>query len=275
MNFRDFIPPIVYKLKGSPAARKHQTQVFDSYAAASARCPGQAYEDHRLVEVIFQKTLHLSKNIDKSPLALTDSFLQSLSAILLVFRHTQHDRLNVLDFGGACGAHYFLLRSLLPENLKIQWIVVETPVMIAKAQQLETDELHFCNSISAARNMMSDINLIHSSGTIQYLPDVESTLIEMMDCMSTFLFFNRLVLSGKEKIVTIQESLLSANGPGPMPAGLEDGLCRYPITYFPKEQLEHSVGQIYQIKFRLNETLDSFSGKPLFINSGFFAERYQ
>jgi hypothetical protein len=49
-----------------------------------------------------------------------------------IFRHllsNSSDEISVLDFGGACGAHYFETRPLLEKKIKFNWNVVEKDKM--------------------------------------------------------------------------------------------------------------------------------------------------
>ncbi|MBM3145509.1 MAG: methyltransferase, TIGR04325 family [Chloroflexi bacterium] len=274
MKYQDFIPPILYKVVHrfvSISSRRNRT--FESYAAALESCRGRGYEDSLLVDVVYSKTIRLRKQADTSSIPLQDSTLQSLAAILMAQNSNRTDEFIIMDFGGACGAHYFMFRPLLPSGVKIRWIVVETPAMVRRGRGLETEELRFHESILGVKARLGHVDLIHSSGTLQYVPDPENTVREMLDCAPNFLFLNRLALSAKDKIITLQESLLSSNGPGPMPEDIQDRLCRYPVTYFPKARFENLLCQKYNIRFRLGETLASFSDTPLFTNGGYLAER--
>ncbi len=75
--------------------------------------------------------------------------------------------MNVVDFGGACGAHYFHLKKLI--NKKFNWTVVETPAMVAMAKSLETDELKFTADLEQA--LKGKVDLIHTSGALQCVDD--------------------------------------------------------------------------------------------------------
>jgi putative methyltransferase (TIGR04325 family) len=276
MQPSDFIPPILYKLATRLSNRRTQNQpakLFSSYAEAQNVCQRFGYENAALIDVVFQKTIRLMNRPDLTTQPLTDFLIQSLNALLIALYSSQRNELTVMDFGGACGAHYFLVRSLLPPGTILHWGVVETPAMVTKAKLLETDELSFYDSIADAKESLDQIDLLHSSGTIQYVPDPENSIEEMLKCDPHFLFLNRLALSRGEKIITIQESLLSSNGPGPMPEGMRDGSCRYPITYFPKTQLEEMLNRDYQIKISLGETTISLIDKQLLVNGGYLVER--
>jgi putative methyltransferase (TIGR04325 family) len=89
--------------------------------------------------------------------------------------------LNVIDFGGAAGAHYFTIRALLPSEYQLRWVVVETPAMAAGgAKHLANDELSFTAKLQEAEAKLGHIDLLHSSGTLQCLPDPIEQLRSMM-----------------------------------------------------------------------------------------------
>jgi hypothetical protein len=84
---------------------------------------------------------------------------------------------------------------------------------------------------------------------------------------------NRLALSIGVKIIVIQESFLSENGPGELPKGVQDRICKYPITYFPKEALETIIKTKYVTKLTFPGTKEQVAGCEVISNSGFVAER--
>jgi putative methyltransferase (TIGR04325 family) len=82
----------------------------------------------------------------------------------------------VLDFGGAFGVHY---KEACLHSKNLRWAVLETPAMVRKASEIETDQLRFFSSISDAASWLESIDLMHSSGALQYVPDPERTLGEL------------------------------------------------------------------------------------------------
>jgi putative methyltransferase (TIGR04325 family) len=238
-------------------------------------CPDSGYGDSDLADMVYRKTMRLKeRSSDDPPIPTSDALIHSLLAVLITAQsHRQDNKINVVDLGGACGAHYLVIRPLLNPDVKLNWAVVETSTMAQRAKPLETEELKFYPSLSSAQENCDRIDLLHSSGTIQYVSDPRRTIEEILDFMPTFIFLNRLALSEKKTIVAIQNSLLSANGPGPAPDDVPDRISHYPVTYFPKTQLEKMLRPKYQIKLRFSETTSSFGGELLFINGGLLAER--
>jgi putative methyltransferase (TIGR04325 family) len=137
---------------------------------------------------------------------------------------------SVLDFGGACGAHYALAARVSPG---IRWAVVETPAMVARASELATGTLQFFNSISLANEWLGGAELVHSSGALQYTPDPESTLKQLCDLRAAKMLWARMLLSTNALEHEIQTSRLSDNGPGQLP-GLKEKAVKYGRTKIPE-----------------------------------------
>jgi hypothetical protein len=95
----------------------------------------------------FDKTRLVKDQMLDGRFPLSDTAAQSLFAVLLASQTSKmQNQFNVIDFGGACGTHYFQLRSYIPPEIRMDWIVVETTAMAKQAQAFETEELHFVDS---------------------------------------------------------------------------------------------------------------------------------
>ena len=57
----------------------------------------------------------------------------------------------------------------------------------------------------------------------------------------------------ENKIITIQVSKLSDNGPGPLPSGFQDKHILYPITFISLIDVENLLLEKYEIRFLMNE----------------------
>ena len=189
------------------------------------------YQDPDLVEVVFAKTVALedaslfsfpaSAGLDQTVLGV--AYAASLIA----------DRpLRVLDFGGACGFHHRVSGAALP-HIATRWAIVETAAMAKRAAALATDSLQFFDRIPDAIDWLGDIDLMHSSGTLQCIGEPESVLTELCSIGARVLAWNRLSLSSGARVSVEQTSMLSENGPGPMPANFVDRQVSYARTEIP------------------------------------------
>jgi len=275
MKIKDFIPPVLYRIFIDPEkVEKRPPDFFSTFMEAQQSCSGLGYEEDVLVRTVFEKTIILKAQLQDGEISFSDSMTQTLLAVLLSsLRRGMKGRINIIDFGGACGAHYFQIRPFLPPDVQVDWVVVETHAMIGKARAIETNELHFVASLDEAKERLKNVDLFYSSGTIQYAPSPQTILEEIKACDPEFVFLNRLALSQSTEMITIQETMLSANGPGTLPDGIEDRLCRYPITYFPKQTLEEILTCQYKILLRFNDVKTSMGSGKVIMNSGYYLER--
>lgn len=257
-------------------SKKASPQYFQTFQDAKLASHGNGYEEEELVDVVFQKTLAFRDHFSTlNSLSLTEASSESLLSLLLTLQTLPSREIRVIDYGGACGIHYFIAKAgLRGDNVKIHWSVVETPALVRKARLMETDELYFFDNIAEAVRTMGGVDLLHSSGAIQYLPDPYESLNDIVNAGAPFLMLNRLALStGDKDIIKIQETKLSANGPGPLPTGFDDRICRYPITYIQRDKLNKFIQDHYRMRFDFNERkLSHLDGQPI-IASGFLAER--
>jgi putative methyltransferase (TIGR04325 family) len=277
MDLNKFLNSIKYFIKKSLAKQKKTPAKYTTFKEATDACLGYGYENEMLVDVVYKKTLRYKDEINSSlPLMAFEGSLQSMIGILLLQLNSNKKKtINVIDLGGACGAHYFYMRTALGNKTSFKWHIVETPAMVNKAKALETDELRFFNTITTAKDAFdTDIDYFYSSGAIQCVPDPENTLKEILDCKARYITLSRLALSlGSQEVIIIQESMLSTNGPGPLPVGIQDRLCKYPLIYFPKHRLEELIREKYSIVLRFGESTSNIIENQRIINTGYFAER--
>ena len=82
-----------------------------------------------------------------------------------------------------------------------------------------------------------------------------------------------LAVSGRD-VITVQSSLLSDNGPGPMPEGLRDGECKYPVTFARKQAFDAIVESKYRIRLLLEDNSGMFRvGSEQIVGAAYLAER--
>ena len=212
---RDFVPPIAVTLarkvfSASAASRPAAQQTYVTYEAALADCGGQGYEDSDLVEVVRHKTQAYRA---RGAQLVTPTNAHSLCAL---WASIQAPDIHVLDFGGACGAHYFLARAVLPRSYRLHWTVVETPAMASAAAVFATEELTFCSSLPVGQSF----DLLHASGSLQCVRRPRECLAELLALRARYIFFSRLALTtAADDVIVVHESMLSAHGPGPMAPG--------------------------------------------------------
>ena len=243
--WRDFIPPVIVRaarsLRGRPRPKR-----YDSYEAALAECSDRGYENRDIIEVVYRKTMRYRDNIESGAHPVRPSSADAYSLFSLL-SSISNGKIKVLDFGGACGSHYFAARAFLPASCKLKWVVVETPAMAAMASALATQELSFSSDPGAAAASLQNVDLLLTSGALQFVSCPEKVLKQLVSIGATRILFSRLGLTeGTGDVITVHESWLSANGPGPMPEGIQDRKVRYPITFMRKSRFDQILRERYE-----------------------------
>lgn len=168
------------------------------------------YENPELVETIFLKTVNYKPSSHAWPLVVGAK--------------------TVLDFGGGAGLHYKLACR---QSQDIRWAVVETPAMVRRARELATDRLMFFDRIEEAADWLGGVDLVHSNGAIQYVPDPLETVKALCSVRPAMLAWHRVPISDEIRR-EVQTSYLSDNGPGEARASKEK-LVRYERTWISEQ----------------------------------------
>ena len=248
MHLKDFVPPIVVNLV---KRSKQNYTLYNSYEDALAVC-GDSYEENDLVNVVYEKTrLYRDSLLVQHPFVSDITSLRILIGLSLSIRNSE---LNVIDFGGACGAHYFSAKTVFGKRITLRWHVVETPKMVSKAIGLEDGQLKFFDDLQKAKSGFDHVDLVFSSGALQYVPRPYQFLEQLTETRAANIFISRVGLSSLPKeLVIVQKSNLSVNGPGPMPKGMRDGVVRYPVTFDRRDKFEKALRENYSIDILFEE----------------------
>jgi putative methyltransferase (TIGR04325 family) len=246
MRLKEFAPPIAVKLLKRVLERPRR---FDSFEAA-LKASDRGYQGDEITRVIFEKTVRFRDGLRK-PLVLDSSALRVIMGLALAVRDNE---LNVIDFGGACGTHYFLARMAFEDRVRLRWHVVETPEMVRRARNLEDGNLRFFDNLPEAKADIGKADLVLSSYALEYVPQPYDTLESLIECGATNVLLTRIGLTTESSpIIFVQKSRLSSNGPGPMPLGIRDEVVHYPGTISQKDRFEAILSRDYSIGVQLIE----------------------
>ena len=200
------------------------TQIFPDFATALAAC-GPGYHDADIADVIAYKTAF---PIDPRHFA-PEQALNSILAIGIAAAEVADRPLAVLDFGGGCGFHYFRVASAI--HTPLRWAVVETPTMAERAFKVAQRRFEVFTEVAAAVAALGRIDIVHASSAIQYAPDPLATLKMLAALCPRYFALARFPVWGRDQLVGLQISPLSANGIGPMPPTIADRDVKYPVTF--------------------------------------------
>ena len=229
--------------------KKNLSLVYSSYEAALEDADG--FDDLLLTKVIVTKGKKFAENL-KTDKTIDLMMLRTAIGITSVLKSNS---LRVLDFGGAAGAHYFITRSLLDDDIKIDWRIVETTAMVKEAGQqgLKNDELAFYDSIDAAAQG-DEFDLVFASSSVQYTPRPYNVLNSLLSVRFKKFMLTRTAIANDEKVL-LQKSTLSGNGIGPIPEGLgiKDRPISYPVTILYKKEVERIIKSYGEIQLQIKE----------------------
>jgi putative methyltransferase (TIGR04325 family) len=220
---------------------------FNNYSAALALASKSAYENEAIIEVV----LHKTKSILANHAYQHNVNDLNLAVALQNIYHTGKQPIEVLDFGGACGLHYFTVRRLLPKSCRLSWTVIETPAMVEAGKTLANDELQFFSDLAAVQGQHFDV--VHSSGTLQCVPDPIATLEALTAFKAPCMVLNRVgIHAGKNDLITLHRSKLSWNGAGGLPEGIHDRELSYPFQFVAANKfyaaLNHGYERLYHVQ---------------------------
>ncbi len=239
---RDFLPPIFLTL-----IRKLIKSLNRRLSNFRNSNTGLGYETQELINVVIEKNIIFTKQVFSSNALDLASLRVSLGLLNI------SPKMNVLDFGGGGGSHYTIAKVLFP-LVNFKWCVVETTQMSTEAAKvLESSELKFFSDIPTAKNWLGEVDLVYTSSAIQYTENPLRTLKDLVAVNAKNFFITRTVFSEESSIKFIQESLLSSNGPGPLPEGFVEKIIQYPVVAEPIANIEQVLELSYRIRFKLME----------------------
>jgi putative methyltransferase (TIGR04325 family) len=224
----------------SVAVAKHHSRFrgeYSNFEAALRACKDEGYENSRILSIVAERTRILSLGVGNrmSPNA-DDARLILFGAIEAASREKN---LSVIDFGGACGAHFYIAKKLFSLPLSTRWCVVETETMAHAGRTIATaSELSFATNLDNAMRAVGMPSLIYTNNAVQYSPEPLRTVDQLIDSATNTVCISKIALAKVDRVLyTCQESRLHDNGPGPVPEGIEDATVAYPFGILPRNEV--------------------------------------
>ncbi len=226
---------------------------FPSFEAAAHGIRG--YEDPAIVDVVARKTQRLRETLQPGDPARSRHTTQALMAVILAAR--VHGAIDVVEFGGACGATFFELDAVMPDAIG-RWQVVETRAMVAVAsQRFGGPRLSFRTGLGDP-TIAASPDLIFCQGALQFVAHPLQILAGLLRLQPRVVYVGRtLVSTGTERAIYSRlHSRLSAHGPGSLPAGVSDAPTATALNVLPFGMLVDQLGDPYQCIVRFEEDED-------------------
>lgn len=254
---KKYIHPKIYKVFDF-SNNRNTDKIYSTYEEAAKNCSSTPYQEDELIQVIYLKTKNFIRKLETETIPIWPTSAYSKISIINPIIESNKDKINVIDFGGACGAHYFHLRSIINKKLKFNWVVVETPKMVQYAKELSNEELSFSDNLENAIKNIPEIDLLHTSGTLQCVDNPYRYLSLILNSGAKWILFNRMGLNKSESdVVTILRTKLSWNGIGELPEGFNDKWISYPFIYVSEKTFINEVVKNYKIVAKFEESSGS------------------
>lgn len=230
-----------------------KARTYSTYDEAMADCTSKGYENDAIVNLVVEKNLRYREKLRTEPVLRLDE-LRSIVGLGLARRTSE---LNVLDFGGGGGYHHTIANLVCAPSDRLRWNVVETPAMARAAAPMATENLKFFDDIEVAAKDLGRVDLIFVSSSISYTKEPLVTLRLLSGLGARYLHITRTPLSMRhEKLIVKQTTWLGDNGPGPMPAGVENRQVSCPDTAVSKAAFEAVLRTSYKICVATTEDRD-------------------
>jgi putative methyltransferase (TIGR04325 family) len=236
---RRFIPPIIDTIRG-----RIRYRAFRLFYKSKAN-----YDNKDLALLVAKKNISYKLFTEQQNHDSEESAI-FLSALWFLDKFYKREKYRILDFGGGGGSHYFTHKKRISHRIE-DWIVVETPSMVAACKTLEDTHLRFVN-FHDLQKQESNIDLLYSSCALQYTDAPEETLSQLLQLKAKTICFSRIVLTeGDNEINILEVSKISGNGPMQLRSKfLEKNVC-YKSTALPIALFESKVEEFYTIQFRI------------------------
>jgi putative methyltransferase (TIGR04325 family) len=178
--------PVPTEAPAEPAPRQYGASGdYASYAEALEACGGSYH--NKLVQ---EKTRSLTAAIKAGP-EISQLNIRLLAALQYAAARLPGP-LDVLDFGGAMGAHYFYLRSFFEQIAK--WTVVEIEETVAMGNE------HFADGKLSFETQISGVApIILTSGAIQYTDDPHGSLARLLERGARFVVLDKIPMLDRDR----------------------------------------------------------------------------
>lgn len=156
---------------------------------------GSGYAEQQILEKVLHTTLLVKEGIlafERDSVGFKHlEYSWPVLGVLMMVAAIRKGELNVLDFGGSLGSHYFQNRKVLKQLNKITWNVVEQSHYVSVGQKyFQNGDLRFHHTIEQCVVEVSpDVVLL--SSVLQYLDDPITILTQLLDLRSQCVILDR------------------------------------------------------------------------------------
>lgn len=213
------------------------------------------YGSSELLEAIILKNKLRIELLEKNE-PITSNEFQAVALLNYVYSGKP---LTVVDFGGGAANHFYVCEKFISERIA-NWVVIETPRMVEGCRkEFQHPKLSFIDDLKNLEMNILKPDVIFTSSALQYTLDPLHTMRKLLELGARSLIITRTPLTELDEPVSgEQKSLLSSNGPGPLPEGIRNSEVFYPIDIPTKKSVESLICENHRIKLNISEGLTNF-----------------
>ncbi len=206
-----------------------------------------SYMSAPIIEATVKERGQFMSQFDPGDLFVDDRTQQLLSALAVIQQGKAISTLKVLDFGGAAGIYFYIIRRALP-HLELDWTVVETKEMVQALQGFEEPHLRWRTSLpEASPSGDKPFDLSLASSSLPYVPEPYDVLQKLI-ALGRFVITNRMAfIDGAEDKIAVQR----------VPPEIFTG--SYPAWFFSREKFLAFMQRFSQVTLRWRVPQDAFN----------------
>lgn len=207
---RYIIPPILIILFGYLKKVIFQQKDFIRFTGNyktwdDAVCDSDGYDHSEIIEKILNASRKVRDGLfaGEQDSVNFDHPIVNYDVLIGILNTCSNESINIVDFGGGLGSHYYQYRPLIYTK-KCTWRVVEQEYIVKYgSNEFQNNELSFIDKIDD----ITDTDVFYSSCTLQYIKDPYLLLKKVLTKSFRVLIFNRLAFANiKKDRITIQHT---------------------------------------------------------------------
>jgi putative methyltransferase (TIGR04325 family) len=227
------LPPLMidFLLKCS-RRRNGFTGNYETWDKAAAACDG--YENQIIVSSYIQSFINevQIKPSDLLPVTITDRQVRYLNAIQYAAKHRSplKGNLQILDFGGAYGNHFPVIKQFLGKDLS-RYVICESAAVSEAFNDFNTNELMWTDDLT--QFAADSFDVVFSSCALPYVSEPEKYLKDLTR-LGKWIVLDRLPILDEENSIIFKQNVRTMGGKS----------ISYPAWYFSETKLKNEFREL-------------------------------
>ena len=234
---------------------------YASWAEASNMCKG--YSAQNILDKTLESVMKVKSGeaVFERDSCIFDKVQYSFPLLSCLFKVAveNNNELNILDFGGALGSHYFQNKDFLKPIKINSWAVVEQPHYVEAGNEKIADGiLNFKNTIDE----VDGANVLLLSGVLQYLPNPYDWIEKFIQKGIDYIIVDRTAFSTENRNRLTIETV---------PICVYD--AKYPAWFFKESDFLEKFSGKYDMVLDFDDTIDNIKNFPCYFKGYLFKRK--